>query len=159
MNHQRVNEICELIRHRKPLSQWPSEFFRVQDNICRRDWLLNSELIPGAALKVAVEKGSAGWLAEVQKSNLRGRGGAGFTTGVKWEACRNAPGRERVVVCNADEGEPGTFKDRVLLTSYADHVFEGMRWCGWITSFPAVLPLGTPSGNSSPISSPGTRPG
>ncbi len=126
MNHQRVNEISELIRHRKPLSQWPSEFFRVQDNICRRDWLLNSELIPGAALKVAVEKGSAGWLAEVQKSNLRGRGGAGFTTGVKWEACRNAPGRERVVVCNADEGEPGTFKDRVLLTSYADHVFEGM---------------------------------
>jgi [NiFe] hydrogenase diaphorase moiety large subunit len=66
---------------------------------------------------------------EMKKSKLRGRGGAGFTTAQKWDFCRNAPVDEtlgRVVVCNADEGEPGTFKDRLLLTRYADLVFEGM---------------------------------
>jgi [NiFe] hydrogenase diaphorase moiety large subunit len=60
---------------------------------------------------------------------LRGRGGAGFPTGQKWEACRNAEGNRHFVVCNADEGEPGTFKDRVLLTRQADLVFEGMTLC------------------------------
>ena len=65
----------------------------------------------------------------VKQSGLRGRGGAGFPTGLKWEACRNAPGSEHYVVCNADEGEPGTFKDRVLLTRQADLVFEGMTLC------------------------------
>ena len=68
-------------------------------------------------------------LVEVKASGLRGRGGAGFATGLKWEACRNAQGKAHYVVCNADEGEPGTFKDRVLLTSYADLVFEGMTLC------------------------------
>jgi [NiFe] hydrogenase diaphorase moiety large subunit len=126
LTHQRVNEICELIRSRRPLSLWPQEYFRVEDNIRRKDDLLNTVLEPGAALAAAMALGPEAWLGEVQKSSLRGRGGAGFTTGVKWEACRNAPGEERVIVCNADEGEPGTFKDRVLLTSYPDHVFEGM---------------------------------
>jgi [NiFe] hydrogenase diaphorase moiety large subunit len=68
-------------------------------------------------------------LDEIKRANLRGRGGAGFTTALKWEACRNAPlkaGQQRIVVCNADEGEPGTFKDRVLLTRQADLVIEGM---------------------------------
>ena len=57
---------------------------------------------------------------------MRGRGGAGFATAKKWQLCRQAVGPERVVVCNADEGEPGTFKDRVLLTRHTDEVFEGM---------------------------------
>lgn len=133
LTHQRVNEICELIRSRRPLSLWPQEYFRVEDNIRRKDDLLNTVLEPGAALEAAMALGPEAWLGEVQKSSLRGRGGAGFTTGVKWEACRNAPGEERVIVCNADEGEPGTFKDRVLLTSYPDHVFEGMTLAAYAT--------------------------
>ncbi len=64
---------------------------------------------------------------------MRGRGGAGFTTGLKWEACRNAPGKTRYVICNADEGEPGTFKDRVLLTRQPDLVFEGMTVAAYVT--------------------------
>ena len=48
---------------------------------------------------------------------------------MKWKFCREAQGAARYVVCNADEGEPGTFKDRVLLHSYADQVFEGMTVC------------------------------
>ena len=74
----------------------------------------------------------------MKRSNLRGRGGAGFTTSVKWESCRNAPGAERYIVCNADEGEPGTFKDRVLLTSlrragvrgHGDRRLRGRRGAG-----------------------------
>ena len=55
----------------------------------------------------------------------------GFATGLKWEAARNAPGADRYIVCNADEGEPGTFKDRVLLTSHAGRIFEGMAIAGY----------------------------
>src|SRR5512137_2148033 len=54
-------------------------------------------------------------IAEVKKANLRGRGGGGFSAGVKWETCRNAPGDIRYVICNADEGDPGAYMDRSLL--------------------------------------------
>ena len=63
---------------------------------------------------------------EMKRSHLRGRGGAGFPTATKFEGARNAPGAQRYVVCNADEGEPGTFKDRVLLNAFAVRVLEGM---------------------------------
>lgn len=62
----------------------------------------------------------------VVASKLRGRGGAGFSTGLKWRLCRNAVGETKYVICNADEGEPGTFKDRVLLTRAPKQVFFGM---------------------------------
>ena len=54
-------------------------------------------------------------IEEVKRSGLRGRGGAGFPTGMKWEFTRKAPGAEKYIICNADEGEPGTFKDRLIL--------------------------------------------
>jgi len=122
----RVAQLAGLIRARVPVPQWPAEWFEVQDNIRRADVLLGEPAAPGAALAAALARGSEATLAEIKRSNLRGRGGAGFATGLKWELCRNAPGHEHVVVCNADEGEPGTFKDRVLLTRCADAVFEGM---------------------------------
>jgi [NiFe] hydrogenase diaphorase moiety large subunit len=62
----------------------------------------------------------------ITDSQLRGRGGAGFPTGRKWSFARQADGDEKYVVCNADEGEPGTFKDRLLLADYLDHVLDGM---------------------------------
>jgi [NiFe] hydrogenase diaphorase moiety large subunit len=68
---------------------------------------------------------------EIRRSNLRGRGGAGFSTALKWEACAEAQATPRYVVCNADEGEPGTFKDRVLLASHADLLFDGMTVAAW----------------------------
>jgi [NiFe] hydrogenase diaphorase moiety large subunit len=140
---ERIDQVCELIRSRMPVEDWPSELFSIRDNIYRRDILLDSSLAPGEAIRAAItralrqdgsESVAAGPLAtldEIKRSNLRGRGGAGFVTGLKWEACRNAPGETRYVVCNADEGEPGTFKDRVLLTRYADLVFEGMTVCAY----------------------------
>ena len=62
----------------------------------------------------------------VTESDLRGRGGAGFATGLKWRLCANAAGAHKYVICNADEGEPGTFKDRVLLTRSPELVIAGM---------------------------------
>jgi len=97
--------------------------------VWRKDALLGSALAPGAALAAALARGPQRLLDEIKASNLRGRGGAGFSTGLKWEACRDAPGKTHYVVCNADEGEPGTFKDRVLLSAHADLVFEGMTLC------------------------------
>ncbi|MBI3902466.1 MAG: NAD(P)H-dependent oxidoreductase subunit E [Nitrosomonadales bacterium] len=126
LTHQRVQEIGHLIRNRTPLADWPADFFRVDDNIRRKGLLLDNKLAPGDALRAALTLGAANIVEAIKASGLRGRGGAGFPTGLKWEACRNAAGITKHVVCNADEGEPGTFKDRVLLTSYADLVFEGM---------------------------------
>lgn len=62
----------------------------------------------------------------IKKSGLRGRGGGGFPTGAKWEACRKATGKERFVICNADEGDPGAYMDRSLLEGNPHSVIEGM---------------------------------
>jgi [NiFe] hydrogenase diaphorase moiety large subunit len=150
MTPDRVAQMAELIQKQVPVAEWPADWFHVEDNVRRADILLNNAMRPGEALMAALAQeaeasqetaanarswregvnaatqGPSAVLEEIKKSNLRGRGGAGFTTGIKWEACRHAPSDERFVVCNADEGEPGTFKDRVLLTRQADLVFEGM---------------------------------
>jgi len=65
-------------------------------------------------------------LEEVKKSGLRGRGGAGFPTGMKWEFCRKSPGTVKYVICNADEGDPGAFMDRSLLEGDPHAVLEGI---------------------------------
>jgi [NiFe] hydrogenase diaphorase moiety large subunit len=71
-------------------------------------------------------------ISELRESNMRGRGGAGFPTHVKWNLAAAAQADEKFVVCNADEGEPGTFKDRVILAEFADHVFAGMTIAGFV---------------------------
>ena len=81
-----------------------------------------------------MKRGPQAILEELVKSGLRGQGGAGFKLALKWRSCRDAPGEVKYVVCNADEGEPGTFKDRVLMQEYADLVFEGMTLCGRVIS-------------------------
>ncbi len=123
---RRVDEIAELIRESVPLEAWPAEYFRVDDNIQRRDALLGADYRPGEAIAAALARGPAALVEEMKASRLRGRGGAGFPAGLKWQACRDAPGRTHYLVCNADEGEPGNFKDRVLLACAADAVVEGM---------------------------------
>jgi [NiFe] hydrogenase diaphorase moiety large subunit len=70
-------------------------------------------------------------IEEITASKLRGRGGAGFPTGTKWRLTCKAAGTEHYVACNADEGEPGTFKDRVLLSEFPDLVFDGMTIAGY----------------------------
>lgn len=129
LSRERIDRLAALVEEETPLAEWPSEFFEVENHIRRADALLGTGFPPGAALTAVLEKGADAMLAEISASGLRGQGGAGFKTAVKWEKCREAQDPERVVVCNADEGEPGTFKDRVLLQSYAERVFEGMTLC------------------------------
>ena len=126
LDSDRVALLADLILARVPPAQWPAQWFAVQDNIHRAEVLLGEPLAPGLALAAALERGAEATLGEIKTSGLRGRGGAGFATALKWDLCRQAPGAQRFVVCNADEGEPGTFKDRVLLSRFADAVFEGM---------------------------------
>jgi len=65
-------------------------------------------------------------IEEIKRSGLRGRGGAGFPTGQKWEFCRKSPGKEKYIICNADEGDPGAFMNRSLLEGDPYSVLEGM---------------------------------
>jgi NADH:ubiquinone oxidoreductase subunit F (NADH-binding)/(2Fe-2S) ferredoxin/Pyruvate/2-oxoacid:ferredoxin oxidoreductase delta subunit len=67
-----------------------------------------------------------GVIEEIKKSGLRGRGGAGFPTGVKWDLCRETPGTMKYMICNADEGDPGAFMDRSILEGNPHSVVEGM---------------------------------
>ncbi|WP_374426217.1 NAD(P)H-dependent oxidoreductase subunit E [Ideonella dechloratans] len=131
LTEERVDAIADCIERQLPPAQWPAEWMQVDDQIRRADVLLGTPLTPGSAVQAARALGREATLEQVQRSGLRGRGGAGFATGLKWELCRDAPGTQRCVVCNADEGEPGTFKDRVLLRRHADLVFEGMTVAAW----------------------------
>jgi [NiFe] hydrogenase diaphorase moiety large subunit len=126
LSKNRIDLICELVREHKPLGEWPQMLFEVADNVRLAGPLLGEAFVPGSALRRALELGSERVLAEIDAAGLRGRGGAGFKTAIKWGSCRRSHGDTKYVVCNADEGEPGTFKDRVLLQSHADLVFEGM---------------------------------
>jgi NADH-quinone oxidoreductase subunit F len=79
-----------------------------------------------AGLKKALTMSPQKTIAEIKASGLVGRGGAAFPTGAKWESAANAGGEPKYIVCNADESEPGTFKDRVLMEEDPHRVLEGM---------------------------------
>lgn len=98
----------------------------VNNHIQRRGVMVFNGYRPGEALEKVVGMSSAEVIAAVKAASVRGRGGAGFPTGMKWEFARRAPGDVKYIFCNADEGEPGTFKDRVILTEMPQLVFEGM---------------------------------
>ena len=87
----------------------------------------------GAARRLAADKDAPGVIAALKASNLRGMGGAGFPTGLKWEIVRNAPGAEKYIVCNGDESEPGTIKDRYILENAPHLLVEGMLLAGLVT--------------------------
>ena len=136
LNPDKLVRMAELIEAGTPLEEWPREWFLVEDNIRRKDLLLTHEQIDtgdGAyALRALSARGPDAMLAQLDKAGLRGCGGAGFKTALKWRMCKETEATERFVVCNADEGEPGTFKDRVLLQSYPDLVFDGMTLCAGV---------------------------
>ncbi len=99
----------------------------IVNNIRKKSILLRRDYKSFHVLKYRLTENSPEDIIKiVEDSNLRGRGGAGFPTGLKWRFGRRVDGKHRVIICNADEGEPGTFKDRVLLTEYPELIFEGM---------------------------------
>jgi len=83
------------------------------------------------ALKKALKLPPEKVIEEIKASGLRGRGGAGFPCGLKWELARKAPGDEKYVICNADEGEVGTFKDRYILENDPFSLIEGIAIAGY----------------------------
>jgi NADH-quinone oxidoreductase subunit F len=84
-----------------------------------------------ATAKALLEMTPEQIIEDVKKSGLRGRGGAGFPTGLKWGFCRNSPGDKKYVICNADEGDPGAFMDRSVLEGDPHSVLEGMLIGGY----------------------------
>jgi [NiFe] hydrogenase diaphorase moiety large subunit len=103
----------------------------VNNNTHQSGPIVLSPMKRGEAISKALAMSPTEVIRAVKTARLRGRGGAGFPCGMKWEFARAAPGERRCVICNADEGEPGTFKDRVLLTERADRVFAGMTIAGY----------------------------
>jgi [NiFe] hydrogenase diaphorase moiety large subunit len=108
----------------------------VRNNLRKKGPVLFAEMDKGAALREAVSLEPREVIEQVKAAKLRGRGGAGFPAGMKWDFCSRAQGSRRYVFCNADEGEPGTFTDRVLLTENPDLVFEGMTVAGYAIGSP-----------------------
>lgn len=130
---ERVDLVADCIERRLPLVDWPPELSPRPATVYRRGPLLDDAAAPGAAIAVAHAGGDA-VLDRLEEAGLRGRGGAGYPTALKWRLCRAAITRPggAAVVCNADEGEPGTFKDRMLLETDADRLFEGMSVCAMV---------------------------
>ena len=85
----------------------------------------------GVAVSKLVGMTPAKVIAEIKKSNLRGMGGAFFPVGMKWQLCKQEKANPKFIVCNADEGEPGTFKDRVLMNAMPGLMLEGMIVAGF----------------------------
>jgi [NiFe] hydrogenase diaphorase moiety large subunit len=139
----RAKEIIRDMKAGKPVEQMyqanfgdgnnSSELIRsvVGNHIRRKGPVIWDPHTPGEALRKAVNMDPGNVIEEIKHSNLRGRGGAGFPTGLKWEFCSKSRGDRKYVICNADEGEPGTFKDRVILTELPKLVFEGMAVAGY----------------------------
>lgn len=103
----------------------------VHNNLMKKGPVLFSDYELGMAIRKAVNLTPEQVIDEVKRSNLRGRGGAGFPAGLKWEFCRKSRGSAIYLLCNADEGEPGTFKERVILTEIPKQLFEGMIVAGY----------------------------
>ncbi len=122
-----VPQIIDAIRN--GLQKLPNE--SVRSGVIQAGPLLSGTASGESALKAALSVSPDKVIEDISNSKLRGRGGAGFPTGMKWRETRKAAGSEHYVVCNADEGEPGTFKDRVLLAEFPDLVLDGMTIAGY----------------------------
>ncbi|MBS3945969.1 MAG: iron hydrogenase [Melioribacter sp.] len=101
------------------------------ENKKRKGDVLFSKYNRGEGVKKALSITREDILFELRDSKLKGRGGAGFPTATKWTIVAAAIADQKYIICNADEGEPGTFKDRVLLLEYPELVFEGMVIAGY----------------------------
>jgi [NiFe] hydrogenase diaphorase moiety large subunit len=97
----------------------------------RKGTVIFSPYTRGDAIQKALKMKREDILFELRESKLKGRGGAGFPTATKWMLVSAAQSEEKYIVCNADEGEPGTFKDRVLLLEYPELIFDGMVIAGY----------------------------
>ncbi len=101
------------------------------EKVTKLQYIFSTDCDCREVLKKAIDKGPEGIINELLDAGLRGRGGAGFLTGLKWKLAREQEATPKYVICNADEGEPGTFKDRKILQEVPGKVFSGMAMCGY----------------------------
>ncbi|MCB1859393.1 MAG: NAD(P)H-dependent oxidoreductase subunit E [Gammaproteobacteria bacterium] len=106
----------------------------VRNNIRLTGEVLLAGISPEAGLNNALARSPKLVIDEIDRARLTGRGGAGYPTGQKWRIAAETPASQRYIFCNADEGEPGTFKDRVLLTERAGLMIEGMTLAAYAVS-------------------------
>jgi [NiFe] hydrogenase diaphorase moiety large subunit len=102
-------------------------------NINKLEYIFSKDCDDNQVLAKALSFSNDEVIEELIKSGLRGRGGAGFPAGLKWKFTATQPGDEKYIICNADEGEPGTFKDREILTQVPKKVLNGMALCAYGT--------------------------
>lgn len=93
---------------------------------------LDEKMTPIQVVEKTLKKTPESIILDMIDSGLKGRGGAGFPTGLKWKFTRNEEGDVKYVICNADEGEPGTFKDREIIDRVPEKIFAGMTICGFV---------------------------
>jgi len=127
-----VHQIPEIIESCRQGTIYAAYKEGVVSKIQAKGSLLDEEFTLGAALEKVLKVSPHKTLEDIIASNLRGRGGAGFPTGLKWKLAMEEEGEQKYVVCNADEGEPGTFKDRFLLHRHFSQVVEGMTIAAYV---------------------------
>lgn len=99
----------------------------------RTELIFREDMDYSALLHKIMKMGKDKFITELIDSGLKGRGGAGFPTGLKWKIVKEDPSSEKYIVCNADEGEPGTFKDKEILEKASEKVIWGMALAAYIT--------------------------
>jgi [NiFe] hydrogenase diaphorase moiety large subunit len=105
----------------------------VSHQLKRVDFIFSNENDWEKVLSATINKEPTILINELISSELKGRGGAGFPTGLKWKLAAEAKDNPKYIICNADEGEPGTFKDREILSKVPYKVLTAMAVCGYIT--------------------------
>lgn len=135
-SHIKENKVIEELLINKAEKDY--SFEKQRRIVLRNAGVINSELIDEyiakggyEGIKKALSVSREEVIATVKDSGLRGRGGAGFSTGLKWEFAKNSVNDKKYVICNADEGDPGAFMDRSVLEGDPHSVIEGMMICGY----------------------------
>jgi [NiFe] hydrogenase diaphorase moiety large subunit len=105
----------------------------ISHQLKRVDFIFSNENDWEKVLLTTIKKKPEELINELISSELKGRGGAGFPTGLKWKLAAEAKADAKYIICNADEGEPGTFKDREILSKVPYKVLTAMAVCGYIT--------------------------
>lgn len=132
LNTLKVRQIIAALKQGAPVEEICDE---VEDNIryipSGKRAVFFREYFPGNAITKLSGMSPEEAIEEINRSKLSGRGGAFFPTGLKWSLCRQQTAKPKYIVCNADEGEPGTFKDRGLMNAMPGLVLEGMAVAGY----------------------------
>lgn len=128
-------KVANIIKHLKKGGKLEDIADKIEDYIRYKndkgEAILFREYKEGEAIMNLIKKRPEEVIAEMKQSGLSGRGGAFFPTGMKWEFAKQSPSKQKYVICNADEGEPGTFKDRVLINQIPGLLIEGMITGGY----------------------------